>query len=143
MELRPRGHEAQLPSRETAVDHLEVVDADLGLSLCVAGMEVWMPVVVEEHRDHDSEEAADRWHVAIMAPAGRRTRWVARSANLRYVPERVGLSDDPRRVTQETAPGPKARRGADLALAGSYYEVRLADLLERARAYGKAGCGRI
>lgn len=98
MELRPREHEAQLPSRETAVDHLEVVDADLGLSLCVAGMEVWMP---------------------------------------------VGLSDDPRRVTQETAPGPKARRGADLALVGSYYEARLADLLERARVYGKAGCRRI
>jgi hypothetical protein len=26
-------------------------------------------MVVEEHRDHDPEETADRWHIGVVAPA--------------------------------------------------------------------------
>ncbi|MEK6272932.1 MAG: hypothetical protein AABM42_09850 [Actinomycetota bacterium] len=36
-------------------------------------------------------------------------------------------------MTQETAVSSKARRRADLALVGGYYEARLAELLERVR----------
>lgn len=66
MKLCPREHEAQLAAGEGVVDDFEIVDADLGFARGVAGMEVRIPVVVEEHRDHDSEEAADRRHAAIM-----------------------------------------------------------------------------
>lgn len=55
-----------MASREAAVDDLEVVDTDLGLAFGMASVEVRMPMVVEEHRDHDTEEAADGRHPAIM-----------------------------------------------------------------------------
>ena len=66
MELGPREHEPQLSARKTAVHDLEAVYPDLGLSLSVASVEMRVPVVVEEHRDHDPVEAADRRHAAIM-----------------------------------------------------------------------------
>lgn len=67
MELGPREYEAELAAAEVAVDHLKVVDPDLGFAFSVARMEVREAVIVEEHRDRNPEEAADRGHELIMA----------------------------------------------------------------------------
>jgi hypothetical protein len=41
----------------------------LAFSFGMARMEMREAVIVEEHRNRDPEEAADRRHVAIMPPA--------------------------------------------------------------------------
>jgi hypothetical protein len=66
MELRPGEDEAQLPTAEAAVDDLEIVDPDLCFAFGVAGVEMREAVIVEEHRDRDPKEAADRRHSFIM-----------------------------------------------------------------------------
>ncbi len=66
MKLRPGQHEPELPAGKRAVDHFEIVDANLGLAVGVASMEVGKSVVIEEHRDGDAEEATDRRHDAMM-----------------------------------------------------------------------------
>ena len=66
MKLGPREHESQLTAGEGALDHLEGVDAYFRLPLSVASVEVRVPVVVEEHRNHDPVEAADRRHAAMI-----------------------------------------------------------------------------
>ncbi len=40
MQLRPRQHQAEGPSTERALDHLDLVDAHLGFSIWMAGVEV-------------------------------------------------------------------------------------------------------
>jgi hypothetical protein len=71
MKLGPREDETQLPAAKVAVDHLEVVDADLCFSFGVPRVEMRETVIIEEHRDRDPEEAADRRHVANNAvPTG-------------------------------------------------------------------------
>jgi hypothetical protein len=94
------------------------------------GMEVRLPMVIEEHRDHDPVEAADRRHPPIM-----RLQPDAIRARISVCATVVAgaHSDYPKGVKQDTAPTAKARRRADLALVGSYYEARLAELLERVR----------
>jgi hypothetical protein len=62
VQLSPGKHEAQLPPPEAAVDHLERVDSNLRGSIGVASVEVRRAVVIEVHRDHDPEEAADCRH---------------------------------------------------------------------------------
>lgn len=69
MELCPGEDESQLAATEVAVHDLEVVDSDLGFSFGMASMEMREAVIVEEHDDGDSEEAADRRHIAIMPSA--------------------------------------------------------------------------
>jgi len=58
-----------LATTEVAVHDLEVVDSDLGFSFGMASMEVREAVIVEEHDDGDSKEAADRRHASIMPVA--------------------------------------------------------------------------
>jgi len=67
MKLCPSEDEAQLSATEVAVNHLEIVDADLGFAFGVSGMEMREAVIVEEHRDRDPEEAADSRHYFMMA----------------------------------------------------------------------------
>jgi hypothetical protein len=62
VELSPSEDEAELAAAQVAVDHLEIVDADLRFSFSMAGMEMREAMVVEEHRDRDPIEAANRWH---------------------------------------------------------------------------------
>jgi hypothetical protein len=69
MELCPGEDESQLATAEVAVHDLEVVDSDLGFSFGMASMEVREAVIVEEHDDGDSKEAADRRHASIMHTA--------------------------------------------------------------------------
>lgn len=64
----PRRDEPQLPTAKAAVNHFEVVDANLGFSFGVPCVEVWEAVIVEEHCDRDPEEAAYRWHRASSPP---------------------------------------------------------------------------
>jgi hypothetical protein len=73
MQLRPRQNEAKLPPIEGALDHFELVDAHLRLALGVARVEVRIAVVIEEHRDRDPEEAADRRHRQPSWRPARRT----------------------------------------------------------------------
>jgi hypothetical protein len=67
MQLGPRQHQPKLPTPEAAVDHLDRIDPDLRTRSCVTGVKMWRPVTVEEHRDHDLEETADRRHAADPA----------------------------------------------------------------------------
>jgi hypothetical protein len=69
MKLSPSKYESQLSLRKIALDDVERVEPDFGGPIGVTGMEVRRPVIVEEHRDHYSEEAADRWH-GPMFPRG-------------------------------------------------------------------------
>lgn len=64
VQFGPREDEAQLPAPEGALDHLQCVDADLGVAVRVAGMEVLWAVIVVLHRDHDPKETTDRGHGA-------------------------------------------------------------------------------
>ena len=82
-------HEAKLAAPERALDHLERVDTDLCAPVAVARMEVRRSVVVEKHRNHDSEEAADRGHGPDGG--GRRGRRAGRSRQTR--PQLAGSSN--------------------------------------------------
>ena len=63
--------QAQLATTQRAFQHLQSVDPHLGAAVGVPRMKVRRTVVVEEHRDHDPEEAADRRHDEILAPQTR------------------------------------------------------------------------
>jgi hypothetical protein len=62
MELGPGEGQALLASGKRAVHRFQRVDPGPRLAACVASVEVRGVVVVEEHRNHDPEEAADRRH---------------------------------------------------------------------------------
>jgi FMN-dependent NADH-azoreductase len=62
MELRPGEYEPQLAPAEAALDDLESVDPYLRRSVGMSGVKVRRAVIIEVHRDHDPEEAADRRH---------------------------------------------------------------------------------
>jgi hypothetical protein len=65
MELGPSKYESQLPSPQAVVDDFQIVDAHLGFTVGVKGMEVREAVIVEEHSDCDPMETADRWHAPL------------------------------------------------------------------------------
>ena len=133
MELRPREHETQLLARKVAIDHLEVVDPDLRLPSAWRAWKCGYPWSSK--------------NIAIVIPkkrliVGTSRSWgshrirtfLAPSACESALPSGVlESSDDPKDVTQDIATGSKARRQADFALVGSYYEAQLAELLERVR----------
>ncbi len=62
MELGPGEHEPELAAGEAALDRLEGVDPDLGVTVGVLGVEMRVTVVVVVHPDHDPVEAADARH---------------------------------------------------------------------------------
>jgi hypothetical protein len=62
VKLGPCEDETELAAREAVLDRLEAVDSDLGVVICVLGMEVWVTVLIAVHRNHDSIEHADPWH---------------------------------------------------------------------------------
>jgi alpha-D-ribose 1-methylphosphonate 5-triphosphate synthase subunit PhnI len=62
MELRPGQNKSQLAATKVAVDQLKVVNANLGFTVGVAGVEVREAVLIEVHRDRDSEKAAYARH---------------------------------------------------------------------------------
>ena len=66
MQLGPREYQSKLPTREAAGDHFHRVDPYLRNPFRVPRMEMRCPVIVEEHRDHDPEEPADRRHAGIV-----------------------------------------------------------------------------
>jgi hypothetical protein len=66
VKLGPGEHEPQLASCEIALDHVDLVNSDLGVTVSVPGMEVRVAVIVELHRDRDPEEAADSRHVLAL-----------------------------------------------------------------------------
>jgi hypothetical protein len=62
MKLSPGEHEAELATREIALDRLQGVDPDLGVSIGMLGVKMGEAVIVVVHRDHDAEEGADAGH---------------------------------------------------------------------------------
>ena len=67
MQFRSREHESKGPAAEGAVHDFERVDAHLRLAVGVPCMKVWEAVIVEVHRDHDPEEAADSRHAWMVS----------------------------------------------------------------------------
>ena len=79
----PRKHEPQLPTTEGGLNRLKRVDPNLCGAVHMACMEMRRAVIVEVHRNHDPEEAADRRHGAdAAAQAGRYDRLSLSPASL-------------------------------------------------------------
>jgi hypothetical protein len=57
VQFGPGEHEPKLATTECGLDRLQRVDPDLGASVRVTGVEMGRTVIVEEHRDHDPQEA--------------------------------------------------------------------------------------
>jgi hypothetical protein len=98
----------------------------------VAGMEVRIAVIVEEHRDRDPEEAADRWHGPMIPPAAVVTKRVPK-----YVPDSAVLARLNRTQLDEAEPvRPCLASRADLVMKGSPVRVRAAALGTRSHDVG-------
>jgi hypothetical protein len=67
VQLRPSEHEPQLAPAEAAFDDLESVNPYFRRSVGMSGVKVRRAVIIEVHRDHDPEEAADRRHEEIFS----------------------------------------------------------------------------
>src|SRR5262249_3731323 len=76
---------------------------------CVADVEMRMAVIVEVHRDHQSEEATDRRHPADdRSPAGRHRHSPSRRGNTvaTSIPSRMSVaSQNPRKLDPPDAAG--------------------------------------
>jgi hypothetical protein len=67
VQFSPRHDETNVSATERAVNQFECVNADLRLAVSMKRMEVRRVVIVEVHRDHEPEKAADRRHLYIVA----------------------------------------------------------------------------
>ena len=76
MHLGPGKDKSKLSPPESAVHHLERVDPDLSPAAIMPRVEMRMAVIIEVHRDHDPEEAANSRH-GLMVP----TEAVAKATN--------------------------------------------------------------
>jgi hypothetical protein len=75
MQLCPGEHQPKLADREGALDHLDLIKANLGAGAGVPRVEMRKAVIIEIPRDHDPVEAADRrHHDDAVAGAGRSPR---------------------------------------------------------------------
>src|SRR5665811_653841 len=69
MQLQPFANQPQSTRRKRASEHRAGRDLDLGLFAGVLRVKIRRRMVLEVHLDHDSEEAADAGHGAILAVA--------------------------------------------------------------------------
>jgi hypothetical protein len=62
MKLGPSQNEAELTAREIALNRLQGVDPDFGVTVSMLSVEMRVPVIVVEHPDRDPEKAAYAGH---------------------------------------------------------------------------------
>ncbi len=81
--VSPFQHKPKLPSGESALDHVECVNANLCTTIRVARVEVGRSVVIEVDGDGNPKESADRGHRNHRTD---RLRWDRCASSLRGSP---------------------------------------------------------
>lgn len=66
MQVSPLPYQRENPRGQLAIDQVSIHDSDLRTIAFVSNVKVGWAVIVEVHRDHDSEEPADLWHLRAV-----------------------------------------------------------------------------
>jgi len=86
---RPLGNEGEGPWREPPSQHSQGLDGNDRPLIAVAHVEVRRGMIVVEHRDDDTEEAADLWHHLLIRGSAAAAQYVGRAQRCSLVARRA------------------------------------------------------